>query len=309
MDLEIVLNELSFRAPANDNETARQRMTGLLDTIREATHHGVKRSLHIDRDLPSLELAPDYPVARWLNDGQVNRDTRSFFRTLATHLSYIDDLPEYLYQEDQAKGLGFAFQHDHLAVSLDSEACWRSSYMEMEIRYLELDESDQLVSEFVQVKHACSPVHVGEHGDWIKERIRIPVRKGSDIWDHRDELYPGLQFCESVGEQLKDVLSGDSKLRPIMKKLSEFEDFCKNWRTGPFDNEAIPGKVTPESPETLEKYRKVRTFRCPHGQYVVFSWHARLTPGEWRIYFHPIEDKRQLIIGYIGPHLPTVRFK
>ena len=161
----------------------------------------------------------------------------------------------------------------------------------------------------VQVKHACSPVYVREHSDWIKERTWIPVRKGSDIWDHRNELYPRLQFCESVGEQLKDVLSGDSKLRPIMKKLSEFEDFCKNWNSGPFDNEVIPGKVTPESPETLEKYGNVRTFRCPDGQYMVFSWHARITPGEWRIHFHPVEDKRQLIIGYIGHHLPTVRFK
>lgn len=309
MDLEIVLNELSFRSPANDDETGRQRMNGLLDTIREATRHGLKRSLHIDRDLPGLELAPGYPVARWLNDGQVNRDTRSFFRTLATHLPYIDDLPEYLYQEDQAKGLGFAFQHDHLAVSLDSEACWRSSHLELEIRYLELDEFDQLVSGLVQVKHACSLVHVREHSDWIKERTKIPVRKGLDIWDHRNELYPRLQFCESVGEQLKDVLSGDSKLRPIMKKLSEFEDFCKNWHSGPFDNEVIPGKVTTESPETLEKYGDIRTFRCPDGQYIVFSWHARITPGEWRIHFHPDEDKRQLIIGYIGRHLPTVRFK
>lgn len=228
MDLELVLNELSFRLPASDYETARQRMTGLLDTIRAAAHYGVKRSLHIVRDLHALELAPGYPVARWLNDGQVDRDSRTFFRTLATHLSYIEDLPEYLYQETEAKGLGFAFKHDHLALSLESETCWCSSYLEIEIRYLELDEFDQLVSDFAQVRHACTPEHVGEHDAWIKSRTRIPIHNGSDIWNNRNELYPSLQFCESVGGQLQDILPGDIRLKQIMKTLSELESFCQN---------------------------------------------------------------------------------
>lgn len=308
MDLEMVLNELSFRVSATDNATARRRMNGLLQTIHEATRHGVKRSLHSVRDVFSLEIAPNYPVGRWLNDRQVDRDTRSFFRTLATHLSYIGDLPEYCFQEEQSKGLGFALLHDYLALSLDSEACWRTSYVEIEIRYLELDESDQLVTEFEQVTHASSPEHVEMHTGWINERSAILVRKGADIWDYRGDLYPSLQFCEVVGEQLKTLQPGDDRMKQVMKKLNLFEDYCKNWHAGPFDHHLIPCKITPESTETLETFGSMRTFRCPDGQYVVFNWHARLTPGAWRIHFHPMEGKRQLIIGYIGPHLPTVRF-
>jgi hypothetical protein len=62
--------------------------------------------------------------------------------------------------------------------------------------------------------------------------------------------------------------------------------------------------ATSESEATLNQYRHTRTFICPDGVPQVFKWHVRLTPGAWRIHFFPLDDKRQLIIGYIGRHLP-----
>jgi len=67
-------------------------------------------------------------------------------------------------------------------------------------------------------------------------------------------------------------------------------------------------KVSPESSMTLEMYGRERTFRCPDGQKRLFSWHLRLTPHAWRIHFYPDEQTKTLIIGYIGHHLPTVRY-
>lgn len=307
MDLEMALNELSFHSPARNEETARQHMSGLLDTIRAATAHGVKRNLHIDRNinLSGLELAPNYPVARWLNDGLVNRDLRSYFRSLATKISYINDLPEYIHQERQARGLGFAYQNDHLAISLGSDDCWCSGYVELEIRYLELDEFDELISELVQVKHACFPEHIDEHVDWIDKRITSDIHSGTDIWNRRDELFPHLQFCDSAGEQLDAMPYGDRMIIPILRSLRELEQFCNGWLDGsPFNPRAILGVVSPESEATLKKFSRERTFRCPDGEYVRFSWHMKINLDKWRIYFHPLGDKRQLIIGYIGPHLP-----
>jgi hypothetical protein len=205
--------------------------------------------------------------------------------------------------------LGYAFQNDHLAVSLDSEKCWRFSSLEVEVRYLALDGTDELVNEWVTAKHACCPEHMAEHAGWIQRRTAISIRSGSDIWDRRGELFPHLQFCASVGEQLAAVLSGDLKLGQIMKKLHLLEVFCQDWSTGAFNDATIPCKVTPESPETLARYGQKRTFRCPDGRDVVFNWHVRLTPEAWRIHFDPMEGEKLLIIGYIGPHLPTVKFK
>ncbi len=80
MDLEMVLNELSLRTPAPDIPTARQWMTELIQTLRTATSSGVKRVVRTQDDMNSIQLAPEYPLAKWRNDPTVNREERSFFR-------------------------------------------------------------------------------------------------------------------------------------------------------------------------------------------------------------------------------------
>lgn len=309
MDLEMVLNELSLRSPANDIPTAQQWMLDLISTINVAAGHGVKKIIHIDRNLYNVVLAQDYPIARWLNDSQVDKDTRRFFRSLTTKLSFIADLPEFWYQEDQANGLGFAFQYELLAVSLRSELQWRSSRLKLEIRYPELDENDQLVTEQVEVIHASHNDHVLEHAGWIKSRIASVFRNGSDVWEYRKQLFPNLQFCTSVREQLLVLNSGNSPLRLIEKKLSDLEACCKDWqeRGSVFDLRQIPGKCAPESEATLNEYRHQRTFHCPDGVIRVFSLHVRIT-SYWRLHFLPLEGQKQIIIGYIGEHLPTAKF-
>ncbi|MCI0528399.1 MAG: hypothetical protein L0Y56_13245, partial [Nitrospira sp.] len=64
---------------------------------------------------------------------------------------------------------------------------------------------------------------------------------------------------------------------------------------------------SPESQATLQQFGRERTFRSPDGEERIFSWHVRLTPGSWRIYFFP-EEAGKMIVGYIGPHLPTVSY-
>ena len=179
----------------------------------------------------------------------------------------------------------------------------------------------QRMSDLVSTIAAATKLGVGRvlrtHRDFNSEEIApgYPVAKwrndhevdsGSDLWKRREELFPSLQFCETAGEQIQALPSGNPMLRPIMKRLSEFENFCKNWHEGPFDPQEITGRVTLESQVTLERFGQERTFRCPDGNERIFSWHARLTPGAWRVYFYPLEDKRQLIIGYFGSHLQTV---
>src|SRR6266700_2741161 len=77
MDLEMVLNELSLRPLASDVQVARQRMSNIVSTIAAATKLGVGRVLRTHRDFNSEEIAPGYPVAKWRNDHEVDREARS----------------------------------------------------------------------------------------------------------------------------------------------------------------------------------------------------------------------------------------
>lgn len=321
MDLEMVLNELSLRPPASDKYDARQRMDGFIKTIVQATSSGVKTILRTSSTLHAEELAPDYPVARWLNDPQVDRDIQRFFRTLTTKAPFLVDvndkevqdafgLSEFFYEERPAIGLGVAFLLDSLAVSLRSDPCWYESHIRLKIS--QLDDYGEIAEDFEDIAHASSGSHITEHLPWIRERLRANaqanVQKGLDIWQHKEEWFPHLYFSEKVSEQLQDLYQGNLMLGPVLKWLQALEAFCNRWLDGPFDQNKISKSITLDSPPTIEKYWLVRTFLCHDGEMRTFSWHVKMTPKEWRMYFYPLEGERKLIIGYIGPHLPTVKF-
>ncbi|NWJ96764.1 MAG: hypothetical protein HXX20_13355 [Chloroflexi bacterium] len=139
------------------------------------------------------------------------------------------------------------------------------------------------------------------------------VRNGLDLWENRDLLFPSLDFCENVGNQLRKLLPGDMMLSPIIKRLFEFEEATKSWREGQFNYKAIGGKIRGESESTMsnKEYVALRTFVCPDGTSRVFEKHCSLTPREWRLYFleFPEKESGKILIGYIGLHRTTTQYK
>jgi hypothetical protein len=93
MDLEMVFNELSARTLAPDISTARQWMSELISTMREAKGCGLK-GLRTQTDFHDMVLAENYPLSRWRNDNEVNREERTFLRTLATKTPLSVDIPD-----------------------------------------------------------------------------------------------------------------------------------------------------------------------------------------------------------------------
>ncbi len=243
MDLEMVLNELSLQTPAPDISTARERMSELIKTLRRATASDVKRILRTNSNINSLELAPGYPVARWRNDPESDREEIRFFRTLTAKAPFWEDVAEEIkdkfdlsegfYQGKSAMGLTFAFVSDALAVSLLSESKWDCSRLELHITYL--DDNGQLIEEPVEIVHASRSVHLGERGDWIKNRTRIIVRDGRELWQRRSELFPRLEFCEQVRPQVESLNATNPMFRQVMKRLFELEEYCQSWTSGPFN--------------------------------------------------------------------------
>jgi hypothetical protein len=315
MDLEIVLNELSLRTPAPDIQTARQWMSDLISTVRTATAQGVKKVIRTQSDFQGTVLAPDYPLRRWRNDPEVDRETRLFFKTLITKAPFLTDvvdpeienrvnLSDFKHQGEQASGLGHALLLNALALSLRSKEQWYLSRLELEVT--RLDENENFIDELVEIIHASCRDHVLEHADWIKNTIRTKVNDGLDLWNRKDELLPSLEFCESVAKQLQSIRTGNLELQPVVKALFELEVYCKNRKTGAFSLEGYLIEASRESQPTLNKYGKQRTFRCLDGKERLFDWHVKLKLCNWRIHFFPDVGQGKIIIGYVGRHLPTV---
>jgi hypothetical protein len=101
---------------------------------------------------------------------------------------------------------------------------------------------------------------------------------------------------------------GNPLFRQIVKRLFELQAYCSKWHKGAFAPDRLPFKATVESESTLQKYKKERTFICQDRDEITFTWHGRMTPEAWRIYFDPSIGPGMMQIGYIGPKLPTVNY-
>lgn len=318
MDLEMVLNELSLHPLASNEYEARQRMTNLVGTMVTATTNGVKRTLRTQRNFAAEELASGYPVARWLKDAKVDRDSQRFFRGIVTKSSFLAEITqnnivdisersEYFWEEKPALGLGAAYVLDALALSLPSDPCWNKETLQLKIT--QLGDDSEIIDTLETIHHASLIDHVRIHLPWINQRLRTNARsnvnEGADIWLYKKEWFPHLYFCEQTKRQLQMIDRGHVMLKPVLTRLYELEHYCAGWLDGPFDHSQIVSKATPESEATLKTYSSEHTFRCHDGTQRLFTWHLRMTPGAWRLYFYPLPEEHKIIVGYIGRHLAT----
>ena len=91
--LEMILNELSLQ-PAGDRYAARQWMNTFVQTIKAAVSQGITRSLRTQRIFYDTVLAIDYPLRRWLNDDDVDRESRRYILRLSTKAPFWDGLQD-----------------------------------------------------------------------------------------------------------------------------------------------------------------------------------------------------------------------
>lgn len=316
MALEMVLNELSLAKAANLFE-ARAWMSELIKTSAFAASHGVARVLHSEPNVHSLSIADGYPLARWRNDEEVPREERQYFRSLITKSPLLmleledgegeSSLPrDYLFDNQAAKGLGFAFEGNRIAISVQSKPVWNKSILELIVQSLSVD-GDLEISNG-KVHHASNRSHITESLRWIKRYTNSKLSSGSDLVRRRGELIPSLEFCSTALEQLEALTQSSPHFIQVVKHLLAFQEYCENWTAEMFVTSSFPGRITKESGPTLQAYGSERTFVCPDGRERLFIWHARITPEPWRIYFEPQVERRALTIAYIGPHLRTVRY-
>jgi len=317
MSLEMILNELSHKHPAENIHVARSWLSNLCETILAGSNIGIKKVLRTDGSFFQIQLAPGYFLPNWLNDRQVDEVERLFFRTIITKTPFLRDLEplevtervefsECFFDGEKANGFLYAYLLNALSVSLLSHPKWDIPKIENVIIHQLNESSGDLEENPESLRHASRAEHLASHQTWIIEQIQDSIRDGNDIWHRKDELYRSLIFCDSIRRQLKKINSSHPVFPQVKQRLDELESYCRNWTTGAFTPNALSTKARPESEATLQQFGKERRFECPDGVEREFSWHVNLNPGAWRLYFYPLEHERRIIVGYIGPHLQIV---
>jgi hypothetical protein len=329
----MVLNEHSLCAP--DVDRARVWMTELAETIQQISQicGGQAAKFWTQKQVGSTLLTRDYRDRDYalrtylfgdqtVKNNKKQKAQRDYLQSLLTRTPYWDEQPEprasqhpdidemeFIHNNQTCAmcGLGFTYLRDALAIGLPSDPCWQVDKVLLKVISLSTI-SNSVPEEIVEIIHASLPIHITAHENWIKNRLRSDIKDGADLWEHRITFFPSLIFCTNVERQIQTL--SPTMLGSVVGRLFDLQAHCERWTRGRFNTDGLLGNPRPESPATLQMFGQERTFRCPDNQERVFSWHVSLA-GSWRLYFLPQleSETEKMIIGYVGPHLSTVRHR
>lgn len=312
--MQMVLNELSYKFPANTVWDGQEVMKKFLLLFIKGTEAGLEDKLIVRKTFDGTLLSKGYPIEKWRNDEKVDIEIRRFYKRLNEKAEFIEnELEEELkakeFQCTKGPGMGFliANELECLAISFFTDTIWDSNIVAGKISTV--DEENELVVEECEVYHASKEKHVDDNLRWIEKKLsekKFNIINGQDLWRKREELYPHLIFCSSTRRNIFNLQK--KELRQVLKKLELLESYFKTWDGCSFVREAIPN-VDPESDVTLSQFKGEHTFITPDNRKIIFSWHIRFT-GDYagRIFFEPDRQTKKGIIGHIGNKLPTVKY-
>ena len=309
-------NELSLSPPLSNLTEARRCKDEFIRLLSVAKKAGLT-ILRVHEGFREDFLHPWYNSSLDGRDKNDLLDLKRYLTSLATKSPFLDKDSDITCWKDmdcfycsqsngknkeQALGLKAAYVKNGLAVSIPSSNDWQSNWITCEIQEFLNDDIDSQIQE---IRHASQDLHLACHASWLEDNKKDLIKSGKNLWERVSDFFPRLEFCADVERQMQRF-SGSS-LKSIQKGLEALNDYSEQWKSGSFNPNLIDCVVSPESSSTLGKFSSEREFLCPDGTKRCFSWHVKI--GDWRIHFHYDEHSPgNMLIGYVGKHLRTVRF-
>src|SRR6266478_6711910 len=121
---------------------------------------------------------------------------------------------DYRCSGEAARGLFVAISVDGLAISLLSSNRWNTPSIELEKSWLS---DGDLHSRILSVLHASRAAHLGEHGDWVQRQQASVPANGVELWNDKLGLYPNLDFCDCVENQIASFKANEPRFRAIVR--------------------------------------------------------------------------------------------
>lgn len=297
-------------------------MCNLMEVIANLVHeYGAEPTLRSEIWLDEIMLTADYGIAHWRSDPQVDIELRLFLLQIVGKTPLLFDLPmekqnaehQFLTSEFFIEGMpeikvpsaGAAMLLGDVLSSILSAEKWGNPELEILQRCLNPENGNGYIETRAIIPHVSHPDHTEPVGRWLQNVLRSEVNKPDELWADRSELFPNIEFCVEVEDQLYQLQPGI--FRAVLDRLADLDESARRWREQQTHQPVYGFWTHPESPATLQKYGHQRRFSRANGSIIQFSLHTRF-PGEGRIYFYPDRLQYIFIVGYVGSHLDTVRF-
>jgi hypothetical protein len=313
--MEPVLNERSLEpapVPTLDRAQSLVAVLGRLDKL------GFPRVLRHARDAIDLNVEEARTLKEWLFR-EAPREMRQFLGGRLSKAPFVEELHahredetglllEALYGGERALGAGIAYLRDAPAVALRGVPRWEVDPLVLTLTRMNADAVEELR---VEVIHLCRPEQIDAREKALRERVLSAVDGGDDLLSRRLSLYPRLTFCDGAQRQLRGLSGREIFFQHVVLALSRLDAALGTWAASALE----PGMDSShESKQTLahSSYGPMRDFSCPDGRTRRFSNHLKLFSCNWRIYYFETRSDEaggHALVGYVGTHLPTVKYR
>lgn len=196
---------------------------------------------------------------------------------------------------------------DGISISFPAAPLWQQS--ELIVRYDELNEDGGFDERCDRVDNLGGLAQVDAIRDRHVDEVRN-VRSFTELWRGRLDAYPDLLFGPDFEMYLKRINGG--LLRKVIRTLGALNDCSSRWKStgsaqppAPWDGIVRRESATVENDSSL---REERRFKTQDGKSELFMLHTNITKG-FRLHLRKINSERIVEIGYIGPHLPTKKYR
>ncbi|MBV6426115.1 MAG: hypothetical protein KIPDCIKN_00625 [Haliscomenobacter sp.] len=306
--MDLFFNELSLNL-APDRFTVHAWFHALGQVYKAASGKGLGE-IKVPACFFAHAFAQDYSFFQWVEDREADQDLRTLLKSRITTTPVIEAMIEA--QEAgsgrlfdcrcdgrESVGLGAASPRlfDCLALSMQTDASWDRDLVGIQLNYTD---GEAWIEEELEVRHVFQEAHVEAHAAWLGVQLRPKIPNGQVLWLQRDQFFPNLIFCAHIRDQIAGFSGRQPAFIQLQKRLLELESYAAARAAGIFDPDALPSKVTTESDTRKRDFAGELTRVCPDGKTRVFDWHARFTPGAWRIHFYPLEESNRIIVGNIA---------
>ena len=163
-------------------------------------------------------------------------------------------------------------------------------------------------------RHHLSPAEIvelalagrfGPEPEQPMSRMRSP----EEIFAEAPALYPEIEICEGAEAQFVAMTGTERYFGWVLEALAACNREVLAWTEGPFPHVKLPGPASGESPAVRNSAQmmRMRYFRC-HGEELLFEYHMKQRGQNIRMHYRVDPDRRLLMVGYVGHHLPTALY-
>lgn len=327
--MELVLDEASL-VPCQ-NTPPPDRVRRLAQTLKALDALGAPRILRSVRDAADRDLGGGRGLRKWCFDRQTSLDAGRLVAFRLDKAPYIDGNDGLFAAVEAARAIqpsiggtpslggGYAALTDGV-LALLAGSTWppvKPVVVHLEVLTEDDEWADEVAVDAVDCKEEVTAL-----SEPIARKIDSAVANGAALVARLPELYPNLVLGRRAVDQLTELTGSEPFYAQVLRHLRALNRAAEKWPPGtPFGPDGVTFSVEAEATLKHGRFGPLRDFPTPPG-FAPERWtlHTKLTGGGGaRLYYktQELEDPQpggvplrrlRVAVGYVGPHLPTVRY-